>query len=53
MKEQDLQKVGLVMCAIVFLIASNLPFEALCLVVLWAGVLAFDGIENRKVMPDA
>lgn len=49
MKTQDLQKVGLMVCAIVFFLAPKLPFEALCLIVLWAGVLAFDGIENRNL----
>jgi len=50
MKEPDLQKVGLMVCALVFFLASKLPDAALCLVILWAGALAFDGIENRNPM---
>ncbi len=50
MKEQDLQKVGLMVCAIIFIIATRLPFEAFCIVILWAGVLAFDSLENRNPM---
>ena len=48
MKDKDLQKVGLMMCAIIFIVAPRLPVVGLCLILLWIGVLAFDSIENRK-----
>jgi len=51
MKPTDLQKVGLMVCALVFLIAPKLPFAAFCIAMfLWPGILAFDGIENMNPM---
>ena len=57
MKDQDLQKVMLMMCALVFFLAPALPFASFCLAMfLWPGVLAFDRLDNRgrtdMVMPD-
>lgn len=47
MRDSDLQKVGLVISAMVWLIAMKLPEAAIGIVMLWAGILVIDSIENR------
>lgn len=48
MKDSDLQKIGVMICAIIWLIAPKLPFAALCLAMfIWPAVLAFDSLDNR------
>jgi len=50
MKPQDLQKVGLMISAIVWLTAMKLPLVAFCLAMfIWPAVLAFDYIERGNL----
>lgn len=48
MRDKDLQRIGIALCGIIWLIAMKMPFEAFCLVAVWAVVLAFDSLENRS-----
>lgn len=47
MRHKDLQKIGVVIYSMIWITAMKLPDVAFALVVMWAGVLAFDAMDNR------